>query len=465
MKTIFTFVLVALLLVAGPAENAERLDWITTDGLTFVDSSGRRVILRGFVTVTHNQAGEDKVTYSLEDYQRMRDLGANVQSIRLFAGLTYKDPAYLEQVDRMVSLAKQVGMYTTMKMTMYDIGAFKRRGWKIFWRGRRNYQENVLEAWSRIWRKYKDDSAVVGYDLLNEPKRSDIGDSEDDFMRNYLVDFYRQAINKLREIDDKHPAFIQPALVEFVSRSGEVKYSRFDHSIGKPKIAYAPHFYVSLTQYSTEKYPTVMDRYLSEARRLNAPLFIGEYGLPWSSENDGNKSMEAAYQQTEKKVSRLFDQYGVSATRPWFTNDRAAVGPSGRLNWALIKGKQGLDGPMRAFIIDVFDRPYPQRLAGTLSAFEFDFTAKVFRLNYSPVPEQGTTEIYIPARRHFNQGFTVRIGPNLTLKSDPQQSRGLKILNNPKGVDSGRFAWDSDSQILSIREWSKGPEIQLVVEP
>jgi len=62
------------------------LDWIHTDGSVFRDSSGRTVILRGFVTLTHNGPAVDELEYTLEDYQRMKSMGATYQSIRIFVG-------------------------------------------------------------------------------------------------------------------------------------------------------------------------------------------------------------------------------------------------------------------------------------------------------------------------------------------------------------------------------------------
>lgn len=80
-STPFIFIL-CLLIVACWNVNA-----FGTDGVFFLDTLNRTVILRGFVTITHNGPGVDEVNYTLEDYKRMKAMGANVQSIRIFAGL------------------------------------------------------------------------------------------------------------------------------------------------------------------------------------------------------------------------------------------------------------------------------------------------------------------------------------------------------------------------------------------
>lgn len=448
------------------------LDWIHTDGTVFLDSSGRTVILRGFVTITHNGPSIDEVEYTLEDYQRMKLMGANYQSIRIFVGWIGGWPGYtaerkyLEKLDRMVSLGKQVGIYSEFKLTMYDIegiltdGSVRDKTWGNFWRNEKGEQEMVIEAWKKIWEHYKDDPAVVGYDILNEPHSGDITVG-DDFISTYLNPFYQKAIDELRQIDQNHIVFIQPPLASppVNKKTGDVIYLPYNKPISRSNVAYAPHFYVNIKKYDIERYPALMERYINEAQIHKAPLIIGEFGEFWNASNDGNPEKKVLFQKTERNQIELFDQALVGFSRPWFANDRA-VG----LGHAVIKGRtKELTGEERIFITDVVARPYPQRTAGRLDSFRFDVGTKQFSLVYEP-DTLGATELFIPRERHYKDGFTVKHSSGIILVFDPSLS-SLKVTDNPGNVDTERFVWDENDSTLRIDEWLKEESITVEIMP
>ncbi len=440
------------------------LDWIHTNGSVFCDSSGRTVILRGFVTLTHNGPAVDELEYTLEDYQRMKSMGATYQSIRIFVGWIGGWPGYtadsqfLEKLDRMVSLGKQVGMYSEFKLTMYDVGILEDKKmwdktWGNFWRNENGEQEMVIKAWKKIWEHYKDDPAVVGYDMLNEPHPGDIIVADEDFISDYLNRFYQKAIDELRRIDEDHVVFIQPPLasVPVDRRTGDITYLPYNEPISRDNVAYAPHFYVNIHKYDTDSYPALMDRYIHEALLHDAPLIIGEFGEFWDPTNDGNPEKEEALQKSEKKQVDLFDQALVGFSRPWFSNDRA-VG----LGHAVIKGKtKELTGDERKFITDIVARPYPQKTAGKLDSFGFIQDAKEFSLIYEPDSTLGATEIFVPYKRHYKDGVAIKHSSGIILTLDPSSS-SLKVVSNPGHVNAGRFTWDENAHILRIDEWLGG---------
>jgi hypothetical protein len=107
-----------ILLVSGVAVPAQAqttasphaLPWIRVAGKHFLDSDGQQVLLRGFLTTTETSAGRP-MTYTADDYARMRALGANVQSLRLnlaaVSGLSgaQAQTEYIQKLDSMVNLA------------------------------------------------------------------------------------------------------------------------------------------------------------------------------------------------------------------------------------------------------------------------------------------------------------------------------------------------------------------------
>ena len=88
------------------------------------DENGRHEIARGFVVVTNN------TFFTPDDYSRMVRLGANYQVIRLELGKLSTFPGarlddnYVEKLDSLVQLGKQVGIKSVFKMTTYGVRSF-----------------------------------------------------------------------------------------------------------------------------------------------------------------------------------------------------------------------------------------------------------------------------------------------------------------------------------------------------
>lgn len=445
------------------------LDWIRADGKNLIDSSGRVVILRGFVTITNNTDGSE-VSYTLDDYKHMKALGANYQSIRVGANALL-DPgnSYLKRLDKMVSLAKQVGIYSEFKLTTYDLRQFRTLGpvrqnaWKSLWENTNSGQEKFIQGWGKLWQKYKDEPSVVGYDLLNEPETGSLKLPEDQFVKEYLNPFYQKIIDQLRTIDQKHLAIYQPLI-------GAKPYTA---NLNRQGIVFAPHYYPNAANYlkfgdlSTTDYNSIMTRLVSEASLNQAPLLLGEYGMPWSKSKDGDSSWQQKYQQVEQLASSLIDQYAVSSSRPHFADERACWSLDNKNYFcgSLILGKKGLNGHERKDTIDIFARPYPQRLAGKLGSFSYNFDSKQFSLQYTPDASNGQTEIYVPRTRHFANGFIIKHSNGITFVYDSSQSTSLKATQNTGNINANNFFWDETNQILTIKEWGSQPSVTLEISP
>jgi hypothetical protein len=72
-------------------------------------------------------------------------------------------------------------------------------------------QKFVNEAWQRIANHYKDDPAILGYDLMNEPLlwRGYLP------FENLIEPEYRRVTSAIREVDTHHMIILQPALGRF----------------------------------------------------------------------------------------------------------------------------------------------------------------------------------------------------------------------------------------------------------
>ncbi len=446
-------------------------DWIDANEEHLIDSQGRLVILRGFVTTPHGRGV--RYDYTIDDYRRMRAMGANYQCIRLTMGALgawigrQPDPGYMAQIDSMVAFAKQVGMYSSFKLTTYDLPDFEETGWSALWENKRGEQEAIINGWKVLWERYKDEPAVVGYDLLNEPHAGILPLSDEELATRFLIPFYQKMIDAMQKIDGRHLAFFQP--IAPPPRTGSLSFE--GARIHRARIVYAPHFYppVRMTPASAnsslEEYETMIQGFLAEARFQRAPLLIGEYGMPWPTSRDGDAFWEALAQRFEQAANDVLDRYGLSASRPHYADDRAGgITVDGSfLTWALIRGTSGLSGPERAFLTDVIARPYPARLAGNLETFGFNRVYHQFTLKYVPIARQGATEVIIPRARVFPNGFTITHSAGITLALDTTQPSGLRVVSNTGRINANAFSWNESSQTLTVQEWLTGASVTLQI--
>lgn len=435
------------------------------------DQTGRYVIHRGCVTLTNVTDTSvsppsllgDVLEYTVADYQRLRSWGANVQQIRILAGQVgawpghEADPRYLAHLDTMISRASQVGIATILKLTFYDVGGSPlgptAAEWAAVWENRFGAQQRILEGWRNLWIRYRGNPAVVGYDLLNEVYKGSLPVGDATFIAQSLNPLYRNLIDQLKATDPSKTAFFQPPVRD---PRNPPFYMAYTDPIGRTGVVYAPHFYPNVTTFYTSSYAPEMDRLVREARDVHrVPMFIGEYHpRVWYSADDGDRALEEMHRHLEQEMARQIDRYGLGSTRPWFADDRAALGA---FTSALIKGTAGLQGEERTFVTDVLARPYPRVTAGTPRSYAFDFDTRVFSMTFTPDYATGPSEIFVPRRRHYPSGFRLEYSPGLLLAHDPASPTGLSVLANPGGVDPGVFAWDEPSSAVVVRRWHQAP--------
>jgi endoglycosylceramidase len=442
--------LIGALLIGAPAQSQVPLTWVSSDGAHLRDSQGGEIILRGFVTMTWLPRGE-MVTYSAADYHRMAALGVNYQSIRLMAGHlgawpgSTLDPSYLAAVKAMVEHAKAERIYTGFKVTFYDTPEPKSI-WNRFWKNQNGEQEAVLNGWRQLWQEFKDEPAVVGYDLLNEPQEDEgNGAPPEEFARQQLIPMERRLVDALRAVDDRHTAFLQALYVKGLK---PFAFAPYTNPVERPNTVYAPHFYPNIGSFmsrgdmDTSLYPLIMQRLEAEGRAQHMPLVVGEYGNPWEPAHDGDRGFEQRFQQIEEATAALFDRAQVSSSRPWFLNELDGMKAGDRwFTWGVVVGKNDLNGGLRRFITDVVARPYPRRIAGDLDEFSFDFNSHVFNLRYHPNKAAGLSEVAV-SDANFPNGFVAGSGGGATLT--------VPAAPGTKSLQGGPFSFDPTRRVLLI---------------
>ncbi len=160
---------------------ATSLKWIkpSRDGSHFFcDDSDTTFVVWGF-NYDHDAAGrllEDYWTHEwhtvVEDFQEMKQLGANVVRIHLQVAKFIRspretDPAALEQLARLVQLAERTGLY----LDITGLGCYHRQDVPQWYDAMGEAERWDVQAmfWEAIARVCAKSPAIFCYDLMNEP--------------------------------------------------------------------------------------------------------------------------------------------------------------------------------------------------------------------------------------------------------------------------------------------------------
>ena len=417
----------------------------------FRDRHNRTFIPQGYVVNTHVRG--EKVEYSLADYQRMTRYGANFQVIRISLRRLGGWPGhklqndYLKQIDSMIKNANAVGIKTCFKMVVYDIPDFKKiDGWSLIWHNTNDTHQHIISAWQAIWTRYKDDPNVIAYDLLNEPMLGDVKDFQT-LERDYLVPLYRKLIDELHKISPQKYACYQPIHTE----PKEDCFSPFADMtvpINRSNIIFAAHIY----EYEPHEISDRLDNYAEQANLSNAKLILGEWGPAifrhWDHTTRDQQFIARVYDRSCKEI----DLRSIATVKAWFIGTLGWGDSSNPATWAIFRDKKHMGTVERKYILDYICRPRPLYVAGRTKTFSHNFQTRTFEMSYTPQKTTAPTELYIPANRHYPDGFTVLVNDeavfNLALDIDTPSH--LKPTLTDAAKNFGNIEWQSWPQKLII---------------
>ncbi|MEM8765155.1 MAG: cellulase family glycosylhydrolase [Bacteroidota bacterium] len=425
------------------------------------DASGRHIIPRGFVVNTNDHKGE--VFFDADDYLRMVRLGANTQVIRLelgklsnFLGGTL-DENYLKKLDTLVSLGQKAAIKTVFKMTVYGVDSFV---WEDFWQNEKNEHKTYIIAWKVVWKRFASNPSVLGYDIVNEPRKLSMDISYNDLTKKYLIPLYQKIIDECHAINPNKKILLQSIFMNKGEGIDNNQYAEITAPIDRSNIIFAPHIY----QNKIDFIKPVMDRFDKESDLLNAPILIGEWGFPTFSVTDttiSGKLGQLAYRELYIRTAEVFDQMGVGSIKAWFLGNRTMQNflPGGPSTWAIFSDKKDAGTVERKYITDVIARPYPQTIAGDIRSFMFDHAKRVLDLKVTPDNRKGMSAIFVGANRHYPDGFSILIGDDVVLVLDPLKNVGLQVHKCPPEMNPKDFVWDAVTQKLIVIQWPENREL------
>jgi endoglucanase len=233
---------------------------------------------------------------TIDDIASIRALGFN--HVRLAFDYRHLESdwqpgEYLEQgfalLDRVVDWCAREGLWVLLDLhaapgcQATDWNAGSENGEALFW-DVRDFQDRAVALWGEIARRYRDEPAVMGYEILNEPVTRDATQAA------HMNDFTRSCLAAIRKQDPQHIVIVNGD--RHATDLAGIAPDVFDD----PQVMAAFHFYHQYTPplRTIEQFPGVHDglevdeRYLVEqtglaqrsARdRIERPEYLGEFGI------------------------------------------------------------------------------------------------------------------------------------------------------------------------------------------
>ena len=272
-------------------------------------------------------------------------------------------------------------------------------------------QDHYIGAMAVLAQRFKDDSTVVGYEIMNEPLPGFIPPVA--FSSTELYPFYARVISALtgtggtyRDLGvhvTRQSFFFEPMAVRNVEDAPDqaaVPFSTY------PDLVYAPHTYTHVFTADAEAgvppqdspYPVSYDQAFqvadAEARAMNAALISGEYGNG-AGQDDVVLKGETAAQDRAMVGSSLW---------AW----KGACGAGASLSqcydsWSVYAGDPATPPAQNLGLIPTrvkyLSRVYPKATAGTLDAFSYDPDGRTFTMTATATAAQAaaSTVVFIPA--------------------------------------------------------------------
>ncbi|MFA6142078.1 MAG: glycoside hydrolase family 5 protein [Candidatus Omnitrophota bacterium] len=215
-------------------------------------------------------------------------------------------------------------------------------------------QDRFYRLWHFLADRYKDVSAVAGYDVLNEPLLA----NEHEFV---LKGIYDNVTREIRDSDKKHIIFLEG---NFWGQRIGFLGKPTDHNTAYSIHAYPPPDYVfnweTDLKYPGKVYNLMWNRnklaflarqYESFVNKVKVPLYIGEFGVNWRGGSFG----EAKW---VKDCVDIFEEYGFHWTYWTYKTLSTNVFPDGIFRYTKNPAWVNRKGPLSGW--ETFNSLWPK---------------------------------------------------------------------------------------------------------
>ncbi len=260
------------------------------NGYPFVESEFRRYMIKELGEERGNLFFDEMLDNYLreEDIKFMKEVGFN--SIRVpinyrhfeddNSPFIYKKAGF-DRFSRLITLAKKYELYLIIDLHAAqgcqneDWHSDNKTGKALLWE-HKLFQERTISLWEEIARRYKNESTIAGYEIINEPVAEDI---------ESLNTFYRDSVKAIRKIDKKHIIFLE----------GNIWGHEFK-DLDKPfdsNLVYVNHFYVqpfvAVKKYPDKKFNInnirkIYSEFKEWSVKYSVPMWSGEFGILYSND-------------------------------------------------------------------------------------------------------------------------------------------------------------------------------------
>lgn len=140
------------------------------------------------------------------------------------------------------------------------------------------YRALTIALWQKLAARYRDETAILGYDVLNEPISSY---SDVDYLNPQLEPLYRDIVAAIRSVDPNHVVLLDGA-----------QWSTNFAVFGRPfdnNVVYTYHkFWANATR-------DALQEYIDFSNRWNVPILIGETGESSDAWNVGFRQLHERF--------------------------------------------------------------------------------------------------------------------------------------------------------------------------